>query len=230
MCERYADFLHERLLMEAFAITEATDEARRLPPNWNTAPTQLARIITLAPDGSKRHLLTAHWGLLPAWAKDPAIAAKFFNASRETVTEKPAFRTAYAKRRCLVPANGYYEWEARELQPGRVAKQPFYIYPADASPLALAGLWETRKNEGAERTFSFTILTTAAKGALARIHERQPVMLSPGAWDAWLDPETPHPVLETLVVSKGPAMAAHPVARDIGNLRVNHPGLISPIE
>lgn len=224
MCGRYANWLRERDIADAFAVAEVADDARRLPPSWNVAPTQLARVVTLTPEGSARRLIAARWGLVPAWAKDPSIGSRMVNARCETVAEKPSFRSAFAKRRCLVPANGYFEWQVRDD-----GKQPFFIHPPTDEPLAFAGLWETREEEDG-RTFSFTIVTRAAVGDLATIHDRQPVMLNEDAREAWMDVDTSPDELSTALLSDGPVVEAHPVSRAVGNVRNNDPSLVAPLE
>lgn len=236
MCGRYANFLDERDVLDAFALAEAADDARLLPPSWNIGPMQLAPIVTLAPAGvtlapagaapaapRDRRLIAARWGLVPTWAKDASVGAKMFNARSETVAEKPSFRAAFAQRRCLVPASGYYEWQARAQ-----GKQPYFIYPEDESPLAFAGLWETRKDDDV-RTFTFSILTAAARGDLAAIHHRQPVMLRPPERDAWMDADASADELMAVIASPAPAMAARPVGKDVGNIRNNDPSLVEPL-
>ena len=222
MCGRFVNFLREREAAEAFAITEVTDEARDLPPSWNIAPMQRAMIVTPGTEPDTRRLDVARWGLVPSWAKEASIGSKMFNARAETVDSKPAFRSAFARRRCLVPANGYYEWTT--LPDG---KHPYFIHPADGSPTAFAGLWEAWGTPE-ERLTTFTIVTAAAKGRLAEIHDRRPVMLTPGARDAWLDPATGTDELRAVLASVPPEVVARPVSRDVGNVRVNHSGLIEP--
>jgi putative SOS response-associated peptidase YedK len=227
MCGRYANFLDEQDLLDEFAVAEAAEDARLLPPSWNIGPMQLAPIVTLTPvDGEtprQRRLLAARWGLVPAWAKDSSMGAKMFNARSETVAEKPSFRAAFAQRRCLVPASGYYEWQAREG-----GKQPYFIYPEDGSPLAFAGLWETRKDSDV-RTFTFSILTAAARGGLAAIHDRQPVMLCADERDAWMDADTAPDELMAVMASPAPAMATRPVGKAVGNIRNDDPSLITAV-
>ncbi len=231
MCGRYANFLDEQDLLDEFAVAEAAHDARLLPPSWNIGPMQLAPIVTLAPvdrDAGdvprKRRLIAARWGLVPTWAKDASVGAKMFNARSETITEKPSFRAAFAQRRCLVPASGYYEWQARE---GR--KQPYFIFREDESPLALAGVWETRK-DGDFRTFTFSILTSAARGELAAIHDRQPVMLGTEACDAWMDADASADELMAAVAAPSPAMATRPVGTNVGNIRNDDPSLIEAVD
>lgn len=226
MCGRYANYLATQDLLDHFSVAEAADDARLLPPSWNVAPMQVASVVTLTPTGegespaAERRLIAARWGLVPAWAKDPAMGAKMFNARSETVAEKPSFRSAYAKRRCLVPANGYFEWQKRGD-----AKQPYFIYPADDGPLAFAGLWETRK-DGDARTFTFTILTTAARGDLASIHDRQPVMLAEDLHEPWLHLATAPAELDAIIAAPAPALATRAVGRAVGNVRNNGPELV----
>jgi len=227
MCGRYANFLDEQDLLDDFAVAEAAGDARLLPPSWNIGPMQLAPIVTLTPVGGDtpphRRLVAARWGLVPTWAKDPSIGAKMFNARSETVAEKPSFRAAFAQRRCLVPASGYYEWQARQD-----GKQPYFIYPEDESPLAFAGLWETRKDADV-RTFTFSILTTAARGDLAAIHDRQPVMLGAEVRDAWMAPDASPAELAAVMATPAPAMATRPVGKAVGNIRNDDPSLVAPV-
>ncbi|HEX7589698.1 MAG TPA: SOS response-associated peptidase [Demequinaceae bacterium] len=229
MCARYANFLDEQDLLDAFAVAEAAEDARLLPPSWNIGPMHLAPIVALAPIGGDvaaprhRRLIAARWGLVPTWAKDSSMGAKMFNARSETVTEKPSFRAAFAQRRCLVPASGYYEWQAR-----KGGKQPYFIYPEDASPLAFAGLWETRKDSDV-RTFTFSILTTAARGGLAAIHDRQPVMLRADERDAWMDVDSSADELMAVMASPSPAMAIRPVGKAVGNIRNDDPSLVTAV-
>jgi putative SOS response-associated peptidase YedK len=225
MCGRYVNFLKERETVEAFAVVEVTEEARLLPPSWNVAPMQLAPVVTLTPETEARRLVVARWGLVPSWAREASIGTKMFNARSETVGEKPAFRSAFQKRRCLVPANGYYEWQVRPD-----GKHPYFIHPSDDAPASFAGLWESwAVSEAEERLVTFTILTTAALGDLAEIHDRQPVMLAPDARDAWMDPGATADELRAVLGSEPPDVTARPVSRDVGNVRVNHPGLIEPL-
>ena len=230
MCGRYANFLDEQDLLDGFAVAEAADDARLLPPSWNIGPMQLAPIVTLTPVGDDaaaprdRRLVAARWGLVPSWAKDSSMGAKMFNARSETVAEKPSFRAAFAQRRCLVPASGYYEWQARAA-----GKQPYFILAEDGSPLAFAGLWETRK-DGEVRTFTFSILTAAATGKLAEIHDRQPVMLRPAERDAWMDADASADELMAVIASPAPGMALRPVGKNVGNIRNDDPSLVEAVD
>lgn len=162
-------------------------------PRFNIAPTQLIPIIrSLASvehkgDKSRRVISMAHWGLIPSWAKDRTMASRMINARSETAAEKPSFRTALSRRRCIVPATGFYEWKAVD---GRKAKQPYLISRADRKPLAFAGLWETwTDRENGSRLESCTILTTAANRFMSQIHDRMPVILLDKDFGNWLDPD-----------------------------------------
>ena len=177
--------------------------------------------MTLEPETNARRLVAARWGLVPSWAREASVGAKMFNARSETVDTKPAFRSAFVKRRCLVPANGYYEWQV-----GPNGKRPHFIYPADGLPAAFAGLWETW---GEDRLLTFTILTTEAQGDLSKIHDRQPIMLAPDARDAWIDPATTPDELRAVLASIPPEVTVVLVSKDVGNVRNNHSGLVEPL-
>jgi putative SOS response-associated peptidase YedK len=223
MCGRFVNFLKERETVEEFGVAEVTADARGLAPSWNVAPQQVAPIVTPMPEGPGRRLVAARWGLVPSWSKDARAGARLFNARSETAHSKPAFRSAFARRRCLVPANGYYEWEATAD-----GKRPYYIHPADGAPAAFAGLWEAWEGDGPP-LLTFTILTTGARGDLARIHDRSPVILARGLRDAWMDPETTVDEARAIAGSPPADVVAHPVSTDVGRVRNNHPGLICPL-
>ena len=150
-------------------------------PRYNIAPTQAVLALRVN-DTGQRFLSTLRWGLVPCWAKDLSISARMINARSETAHEKPAFRSAFRKRRCLIPADGFYEW--RRTPTG---KQPYYFRMADGAPFCFAGLWEHWQNPQGERLESCTILTTAANPSMQEIHHRMPVILSPDRYDLWLD-------------------------------------------
>ncbi|MGO0576665.1 SOS response-associated peptidase [Ornithinimicrobium panacihumi] len=221
MCGRYAATANPDELVEAYEVVlDATGERSRSllkspqspppgEPDHNMAPTKQAPVVlTRAPreggsDGGSpgadavRQLRLLTWGLVPSWAKDPAIGNRMTNARAETVLEKPAFARAALRRRCLVPITGWYEWQASPValdSRGKPRKQPFFISRHDDTPLALAGLYEFWKDPAAPGedplswVVSFTIITTAAEPGLDRIHDRQPVALEPEAWADWLDP------------------------------------------
>lgn len=176
MCGRYTLRVPTETLAEHFGLSEV---GRTVPPSYNVAPTsEVAAIV--AGGGGERRLELLRWGLVPSWADDPGIGARMINARSETAHEKPSFRRAFRERRCLIPADGFYEW--RRTGDG---KQPYHIRLREGRPFAFAGLWE---RWGDLRTCA--ILTTAANDAVAEVHERMPVILPPEDYDLWLDPET----------------------------------------
>lgn len=259
MCGRYASFREAQDLADAFAVAppDVAGDARDLPPSWNVAPTDAVRVVVeRAPrtgtddDAVHRSLRLARWGLVPGWAKDPSVGARMINARVETLDTKPAFRKALAARRCLVPAEGYYEWQAppddapplvgptgRRRKP---PKQPFWIHPADDGPLAFAGLYEFwRDPERADDDplrwlVTMTIVTGGAPTedpALAEIHDRQPVMLDRSRWDTWLDPHlTDTSRVMDLLRRPAPPLVATPVSTDVNAVGNDGPHLIEPVE
>ncbi len=226
MCGRYANFLAEQDLIDAFSVAVIADDVRLLPPSWNIAPTGRAVIVRTGSDGKVAEL--ARWGLVPSWAKDPSIGVRMFNARAETIAEKPSYRTAFAKRRCLVPANGYYEWTA-----SGGTKTPHYIHDATGSPLAFAGLYEVWRDKTAADDdpwlVTCSIVTVAARDDMRAIHDRQPAMLGTDERDAWLDPASDRSDLESALAAPTPELAWHTVGAGVGNVRNNGPELIGPV-
>jgi putative SOS response-associated peptidase YedK len=156
------------------------DEAPELAPRYNIAPTQPVGIVRLAQNG-RREWALVHWGLIPSWSKDPSMGAKMINARAETVAEKPSFRAAMKRRRCLVPADGFFEWKR-----GGSAKQPYFIHMQDGRPFAFAGLWEMWTSPDGSELDSCTIITTEPNTLMSDLHNRMPVILQPEDYDAWL--------------------------------------------
>jgi putative SOS response-associated peptidase YedK len=260
MCGRYASFRQAQDLADAFAVHGLIqgvllgEPVTDLPPSWNVAPTDLVRIVVdraqetlvpAAPSGPptgparpslQRSLRLARWGLVPSWAKDPSGGARMINARAETVAEKPAFRKALAARRCLVPAEGYYEWLAPEPGARRGPKQPVFIHPADGGVLALAGLYEfwrdpSRAPDDPERWLTTTtIVTSAASGDLAEIHERRPVGLRPEHWDDWLDPGAGADVALAVLASEPPEMSHHLVSTAVNRVGTQGIELVEPLD
>ncbi|MBM4124876.1 MAG: SOS response-associated peptidase [Nitrospira sp.] len=179
MCGRFSQTAPPDVIAQEFSL----DDPPLLTPRYNIAPSQPVAAIRLHPESAKRDCVLFRWGLIPSWAEDPAISIRMINARAETVAEKPAFRSAFRHRRCLVLADGFYEWR-RE---GRT-KQPFYIRKRDGGPFALAGLWEPWQSAEGVAVESCTILTTGANEAMAPIHDRMPVLLDPKDYALWLDP------------------------------------------
>ena len=208
MCGRYSASRPPDLTEETYAA-RLVDEPP--PPSWNVAPTDPASVVVERGEG--RELRTLKWGLVPSWADDPRIASRLINARAETVAEKPAFRAALAKRRCLVPADGWYEWRQ---------KRPHFI--SAEGPVAFAGLYERR---GDVRTF--TIVTTAAAPDIAYLHDRMPVVLPPGEWDAWLDPAQDDVAALCALLRPRPGCTAYEVAPLVNDVRRDGPELLAPL-
>jgi putative SOS response-associated peptidase YedK len=204
MCGRFALFAGPEELAKAFGVSI---EDVALPPRYNIAPTQTVPVVRTT-DGGRR-LAPMHWGLIPPWAKDAAMGSRMINARAETVTEKPAFRVAFRSRRCLIPASGFYEWQAR----GR-GKVPHFIRRQDGGLLALAGLWERWAPAGAEPVESCTILTTAANKLMQPIHDRMPVIVAPDDLPTWLGevPTAPGALGALLRPCPPEALVAYPVS------------------
>jgi len=214
MCGRYA--LHgsrSRKQGDALEFHGATID---FAPHYNIPPMQELPVYCSDAEHGRR-LLLMRWGLVPAWAQDPAIGARMNNARAETVAEKPAFRAAYRKRRCLVPMNGFYEWQRSGAH-----KTPYYVQIRGEEVFAAAGVYEYWPgNAGSPPLVSFAVLTTAANALMQPIHDRMPVLISPDAYDAWLDPGNTsgrglEPLLQPYDVD---AMCAHPVSTRVNSVR-----------
>ncbi len=219
MCGRYAQYSSGEAIANAF---DATLQVEDLAPRYNVAPLQWLPVVRQRPSG-ERVVQALRWGLVPSWSKDEAIAARLINARAETLAEKPSFRAALRRRRCIVPANGFYEW-AGQLS----GKQPFYIHPPDGALLAFAALWErwTRPQDG-EVIDSFTIVTTEANALVRPLHDRMPVILGAEDVGAWLDRDADQEVLRRLLrPCPDGRLVSHPVSRAVGNVRNEGPELI----
>ena len=210
--------------MEAIEAQFAAEARTAWAPRYNLAPTAAVPVVLAAPSG--RIVTLQRWGLVPSWTRDPALGARLANARAETVAEKPSFRGPFRRHRCLIPADGYYEWQVR---PG-AAKQPFCIRAAGRALLGFAGLWDTWEGpDGALETCS--IITTSANAAMAPIHDRMPVILAPGDYTAWLDPATPGAQLQALLRPCAEALLRlYPVGPRVGNARNEGPGLAEPLD
>ena len=181
MCGRITQDLNLKMLFDRYRLSAAST-ALNLQPRYNGCPTQ--DFVAVRRVGGEHTLAKLRWGLVPGWAKDLKLGAKMINARSETVHEKPAFRSAFRRRRCVVPVNGWFEWRREGGE-----KQPYWLRPENSEVFSLAGLWE-RWEKGEEPVETFTVLTTAASTALADIHHRQPVIVEGAALDEWLDPGT----------------------------------------
>lgn len=243
MCGRYASSRSPDDLAEEFEVVDSRLD-KPLAPDYNVAPTKdvyavLERTSKEHPEEPPaRQLRTLRWGLVPSWAKDPGIGSKMINARMETVAEKPAFRKAFAVRRCVLPADGYFEWYPTEQKgkSGKPLKQPFYIHPADGSVMAMAGLYEiwkdpTRDDDDPDRfRWTCTVLTTDAPDELGKIHDRMPLLVTRDNRDAWLDPGTDKDrLLDLLVPAQQTGLQAYPVSPAVGNVRNNGPELVEPL-
>jgi putative SOS response-associated peptidase YedK len=203
---------------EQFALLEIPD----LQPRFNIAPSQPVPVVRMSPG---RQLAFLRWGLVPAWADDPTIGNRLINARAETAAEKPAFRTAFRQRRCLVVADGFYEWR----RDGR-ERQPYFFRMRDDRPLGFAGLWESRKGPDDSLIESCTILTTAANDLVRPIHDRMPVIIAAADYARWLDPATvrPEPLMELLRPYATEAMVAWPVSPWVNSPAHDDPRCIEP--
>ena len=245
MCGRYAAARNPDDLVEEFGI-ERVAISERLQPNYNVAPTDdvyavLERVDKQHPDaGPQRQLRVVRWGLVPSWAKDPKMGSRLINARVETLAEKPAFRKAFASRRCLLPADGYYEWYDEAADgggKGRRKKQPFFIHNRGGGILAMAGLYEFWRDPGAPEgtdpwLWSCTVITTDATDDLGHIHDRTPMLIDAAHWDDWLDPRLDDPKrLRRLLAPALPGrLEAYAVSTEVNDVRNNGPQLLRPIE
>jgi putative SOS response-associated peptidase YedK len=223
MCGRYT-LVNLAQLTDLFPwITELPQQ---IVPRYNIAPSQ--PILAVTNDRADRydHLL---WGLIPSWAKDPKIGQQMCNARAETVGEKNSFKNAYRRRRCCIPADGFYEW--RTNADGKT-KQPFYIRRRDAKPFALAGLWETWSDDAGNEVRSATIITTRPNELMVQIHARMPVMLLEKDLQRWLDPKEHAPGAMDDLLAPYPAelMEAYPVGKEVGSPRNDGPALIKRVD
>ena len=244
MCGRYASSRKPEDLVEEFEIrTSKVDEA--LAPDYNVAPTKpVYAVMERSPsprdaeeqEPPERQLRVLTWGLVPSWAKDPSIGNRMINARMETVAEKPAYKRAFAKRRCLLPADGYFEWYPTEqlTASGKPRKQPYFIRPQDHGVLAMAGLYEIwrdpSKDDDADDRFLWTctVITTEAEDDVGHIHDRMPLMVERDRWADWLDPRIAGDT--GLLVPAAPGqLEAYPVSTLVSNVRNNGPELLEPL-
>jgi len=218
MCGRYALHHHPDVVALAFGLAEAPQFAAR----YNIAPMSNVPIVRADAHGARR-AVTVRWGLLPRWAKDPKFAAKMNNARAETVAEKPSFREAYRRRRCLLPASGFYEWHAAG---GR--KQPWYIHPRGAELFGFAALWERWQGpQGPLETCA--IVTTEANEIMRPIHDRMPVILAAADVARWLDCRPGNDVAELLRPCPAALLDARMVSTAVNHARNESPALIEPL-
>jgi putative SOS response-associated peptidase YedK len=232
MCGRFVSARKRLELLEEFAVTRDAVSADR-DPDYNVAPTK--RIYTVLAHKDERELRLVRWGLVPSWAKDTSGGARMINARSETVAVKPSFRAAFGKRRCLIPADGYYEWITEDK-----AKKPFYIYRTDGGILAFAGIYELWRNSQVPDDhedawyWSGSIITTQATDEIGRIHDRTPMVIAPDDWADWLDPANNEKgqvttLMRPAMLSGAGGLASHPVSTAVNSVRNNGPSLIEPL-
>jgi putative SOS response-associated peptidase YedK len=254
MCGRFVSARKRLELLEEFALERDTVATDR-DPDYNVAPTKrIYAVLSHKPrsadtevesaagqtpeqaeDQPARELRLVRWGLVPFWAKDTSGGARMINARAETVAVKPAFRAAFAKRRCLIPADGYYEWMTNEK-----VKQPFYIYRTDGGVLAFAGIYELWRDKSVPDDhenawyWSASIITTDATDDIGRIHDRTPMVIAPENWADWLDPanndkELVRATMQPATLSGAGGLTSHRVATEVNSVRNNGPALIEPL-
>ncbi len=260
MCGRFVSARKRAELLAEFRVErDRVTESLELQPDYKVAPTKpVYAVLTRAARGSgdagrsapdadgqardssseqdvARELRVVRWGLVPSWAKDLSIGSRMINARVETVDSKPAFRRAFARRRCLLPADGFYEWQAVE-EDGKTRKQPYFIHRADGGVLAFAGLYEIWRDKSLPEdhpdawVWTAVIITTRAEDEVGRIHDRMPMVIEPDRWEDWLDPGDTDParVRALLAPAAAGGLATYPVATDVNAVRNNGPRLIEP--
>ncbi len=219
MCGRFTQLLTWQQVHYLYEIP-ATEVPPLLQPRYNGAPTQDFALCRMGADGERTAGLL-RWGLVPFWAKDISIGSRMINARAETVHEKPSFRRSFKSRRCLIPVDGWFEWQSQQG-----GKQPYFLTAADEGPLSFAGLWESW-NKADQRLETFTIITTDACSELSEIHHRQPAIIQPHDFDFWLDPETPEDFLLQLIRAplEGP-FGMRAVSKLVNSPRNNDPEIL----
>lgn len=224
MCGRYTLRVSPAELAELFAVINQFDWS----PRYNIAPTQTVAAVRANRDGQGRELALLKWGLIPSWAKDPKIGSSLINARAETVAEKPSFRSAFRKKRCLIAVDGFYEWQAVA---GQKTKQPYLIAVKNVPAFAFAGLTEHWTSPEGTPVETCTIITTTANSLMQSIHQRMPVILDPADYDAWLDPQRqdPQDVLPLLKQFPADLMQAVPVSTLVNSPRNDSPQCVVPI-
>ncbi len=222
MCGRFTQFHSAKAIAKAFQLVDVPE----LPPHYNIAPTQAISAVLQPAPQTERQFRFLRWGLIPSWSIDATIGARLINARAETVAEKPSFRSAFRHRRCLIPADGFYEWQRQDGQ-----KQPFYFHLQDHQPFAFAGLWEQWQSPDGKVLETCTILTTAANEILEPVHNRMPVILPPEDYNTWLDPElqTASQLQPLLRPYPSDQMVAYPVSRAVNRTSVDDSNCIQPL-
>jgi putative SOS response-associated peptidase YedK len=222
MCGRFTLFEADKVLSRGFGVSGIPP----LSPRYNIAPSQPVAAVRATPTGEGRELAFLRWGLIPSWSKDPAIGNRLINARAETAQEKPSFRSAFRRHRCLIPTNGFYEWQRLER-----GKQPYFVRMRDGQLFAFAGLWDRWESPDKDVIETCTILTTAANTVLAPIHDRMPVILPPTEYARWLDPalRDPDSLAPLLVPFPPEEMLAFPVSPRVNAPTVDDEKCIAPL-
>lgn len=225
MCGRFT------LRLDSEAVARAFDARRRgveRPPRYNISPTDPVTVVRLSEEDGGRELAEARWGLVPHWVEDPAdFDLTLINARSETAGEKPTFRDAFRSRRCLVPADGFYEWRT-----GEGGKQPWYVRRSDDRPFAIAGLWDRWEGPSHRELESVTLLTCEPDEVVGELHDRMPVVLPPERWDAWMDPAGDADAIQGMLRPyrrNERAFETHPVSKRVNRPDRNDPGLVEPV-
>jgi len=219
MCGRY---LLARPVAEIARYFESQNPTPNHPPSWNIAPTQDGLVLRCHPQTGERHLDVLRWGLVPHWARDATGAARLMNARADGIAQKPSFRDAFARRRCLVPMDGFYEWRTE----GR-AKQPFAVALRSGEPMAVAGLWEGWQQPDGNWLRTYTVITTDANTRQALVHDRMPVILPPEDWSAWLGETICDDPAGLLRPCPSDILAFWPVGTRVGRFAENDAGLLA---
>jgi putative SOS response-associated peptidase YedK len=232
MCGRFVQVSSPELLIDQFGVDEAPDPP--LPGSYNVAPRAAVYAVRdrVVDDDRRRYLSELRWGLIPSWAKDPKIGDRMINARAETVTDAPAYKRAFERHRCLLPADGFYEWQGQGK--GR-RKQPMFVHRRDGQPMALAGLWAAwrdRSDADADWLRTCVIITTDANQTLAPIHDRMPVVLDERHWEEWLDPNAQDlgSLQRLLVPAPDDLVVAYPVSPLVNKADNDGPELVEPFD
>jgi putative SOS response-associated peptidase YedK len=220
MCGRFAQYSGLDALKKSFQLHTITCN---VTPSYNIAPLQPV-LAVIRHDGNRLGQL--HWGLVPSWAKDKTLAAKLINARAESLADKPSFRNAFKQHRCLIVADGFYEWKADGPH-----KQPWYFTLSSGGPFAFAGLWDTWKGEENAVYHSCTIITKPADGSVQPVHHRMPVILTPEAYAEWLDPQNQESTRLNAILNEGGVggLKRFPVSKQVNSIRNNDPACIEPL-
>lgn len=225
MCGRFALKTTTQAIREMFLL----EEGEAFEPHYNIAPSMKIPAVWESPEKGRRQMTLLKWGLVPSWAKDPAIGNKMINARAESAAEKPAFRAPFRRKRCLIPADGFYEW--KKPPEGKKVKQPYFVKRADGKLLAFAGLWDCWRAPDGGELKTCTILTTQANEIMQPIHDRMPVILPEKNFAVWLDPKNQDPKKLSAVLQPYPSenLVAYPVSLAVNSPQNDTPECLEPV-